>query len=95
MSTPFTPDGAPARLRTTLAAAGRRAPMIMTGIGVPATHETALRLDLMAAGFTKGERDTFMAAWERPDPRRELTPDELMLFQRHYSHSTRDLDGRP
>ena len=67
----------------------------MTRIGVPPDHQTALRLDLMAAGFTKRERDTFMAAWERPDPRRTLAPDELMLFQRHYTHSARDLGVTP
>lgn len=61
----------------------------MSAIGVPATHETALRLDLMAAGFTKAERDTFMGAWERAQG--DLTPDELMLLQRHYTHSVRDL----
>lgn len=61
----------------------------MTGIGVPATHETVLRLDLMAAGFTGADRDTFMAAWDRAEG--DLTPDERMLFQRHYSHSARDL----
>lgn len=64
---------------------------MITRVGVPATHETALRLDLMAAGFTKAERATFMAAWERDDPQRQLTPDELILFQRHYTHSARDL----
>lgn len=61
----------------------------MIRIGVPATHETALRLDLMAIGFTKAERDTFMAAWDRAEG--DLTPDELMLFQRHYTHRARDL----
>jgi hypothetical protein len=58
-------------------------------IGIPATHETALRLDLMAAGFTRPERDAFMGAWERSEG--DLTPDELMLMQRHYTHSARDL----
>ena len=33
----------------------------------------------------------FMAAWERDDPQRELTPAELMLLQRHYTHSARDM----
>jgi hypothetical protein len=61
----------------------------MSAIGVPATHETALRLDLMAAGFTRPERDTFMGAWERAEG--DLTPAERMLFQRHYTHSARDL----
>ena len=63
----------------------------MIRIGVPPDHETALRLDLMAAGFTRPERDMFMAAWERDDPQRELTPAELMLLQRHYTHSARDM----
>jgi hypothetical protein len=61
----------------------------VTAIGVPATHETALRLDLMAAGFTKAERATFMGAWEGAEG--DLTPAELMLLQRHYTHSARDL----
>jgi hypothetical protein len=64
---------------------------VITRVGIPASHETALRLDLMAAGFTKDERATFMAAWERPDPQRQLTPAELILFQRHYTHSAREL----
>lgn len=63
----------------------------MTRIGVPPDHETALRLDLMAAGFTRPERDAFMAAWEQDDPRRTLAPDELMLLQRHYTHSAREM----
>lgn len=87
MIPPFPPERAPARSRPD--AAGWRASTITTGIGVPASHETALRLDLMAAGFTQPERDTFMAAWDRAEG--DLTPDELMLFQRHYSHRARDL----
>jgi hypothetical protein len=61
----------------------------VNAIGVPATHETTVRLGLMAAGFTKPERDLFMAAWDRAQG--DLAPAEVMLFQRFYSHSARDL----
>lgn len=48
-----------------------------------------MRLGLMAAGFTRPERDLFMAAWERAQG--DLTPAELMLLQRYYNHAARDL----
>lgn len=68
--TPFPPERVASRSRVT--AAGRRA-----------FHALTVRLELARAGFTRAERKTFLAAWDKPDG--ELTLDEAVLLHRHFT----------